>query len=290
MIPAPFDYLAPKTLDEAVSLLRKYGEEAKILAGGNSLLPLMKLRLTSPKYLVDINRIGGLEYIRESGGFLRIGALTRIADLEASDLIRTRYPAIHDATSHIADPLVRNLGTAGGNIAHGDPANDLPAVMLALGAEFAITGRGGKSIPAEAFYIDTFQTALKPDEILTEIRVPMPSTRSGGAYLKLEKRVGDFAIVGVAAQLTLDAQGNCERVGIGLTSVGPTALKPKKAEEYLRGKKLDVGSIRRAAELAGEEAKPTSDLRGPAEYKGDMVKVLTVRAMKRALERAGGGR
>ncbi len=289
MIPSSFEYFAPKKLEEAISLLGKYRDEAKILAGGQSLIPLMKLRLASPGYIVDLNGIGTLEYIRESGGYLRIGSLTRMAEIETSDLIRTRHPIIHDAASHIADPLVRNLGTAGGNVAHGDPGNDLPAVMLALDAEFhVVSPRGERDIKADGFFVDIFTTALEPDEILSEIRVPIPATRSGGAYLKLEKRVGDFAMVGVATQVTLDSQGACQRVGIGLTSVGPTALKAKRGEEYLRGKKLDENAIRKAADLTVEHAKPTSDLRGPSEYKRDMVRVLTIRALKKSLQRAAG--
>ncbi len=294
MIPPSFEYAYPSSMSEAIMLLKQGGEDAKILAGGQSLIPLLKLRLASPTLLVDIGRIPGLDYIRESNGYLRIGALTRMADVEASDLILKKYPIIHDASAEIADPLVRNLGTAGGNISHGDPANDLPAVMLALEAEFLREGpQGGRTIRAENFFIDTFTTALAHDEILTEIRVPMASFRSGGCYLKLEKRVGDFAIVGTAVQLTLNSRDECEKLGIGLTAVGPTAIRAKKAEEALKGKKLtDEGAIKKVGDLAAEAASPTSDLRGPAEYKKEMVKVLTIRALKRAYQRAqtqGGG-
>ncbi len=273
--------------------MKQAGENAKILAGGQSLIPLMKLRLGSPTLLIDMNRIPGLEYIRESDGYLRIGAMTRMADLESSDMLKKKYPIIHDAAAEIADPLVRNMGTAGGNISHGDPANDLPAVMLALGAEFFANGSvGNRTIKAEGFFVDTFTTALKADEILTEIRVPVPPLRCGGAYLKLEKRVGDFAIAGAGVQLTLNSKGECERLGIGLTAVGPTAIKAKKAEEALKGKKLsDEGAVRKVGDLAAEAASPTSDLRGPADYKKTMVKVLTIRALKLANQRAqmGGG-
>ena len=254
----------------------------------------MKLRLGSPSLLVNINRIPGLDYIRESAGHLRIGALTRMADVEASDLIRRRYSIIHDASVEIADPLVRNLGTVGGNISHGDPANDLPAVMLALEAKFHAEGpSGSRTIKAEDFFVDTFITALKHDEILTEIRVPIASSRTGGSYLKLEKRVGDFAIVGAAVQLTLNNRDECEKLGIGLTAVGATAIRARKAEGALTGKKMtDEGAIRNVGNLAAEAASPTSDLRGPAEYKKEMIKVLTIRGLKRAYRRAqmGGGR
>ncbi len=290
MIPPNFEYFAPNTLGDAVSLLERYGEDAKILAGGQSLIPLMKLRLASPRFIVDLNQIQGLEYVRESDSYLRIGALTRVTDLEASEMVRKKYPVIYDVAAHIADPLVRNMGTVGGNIAHGDPANDLPAVMLALNAEFiAISPTGERTIKAEEFFIDSFTTALKPSEVLTEARVAMPPARSGGAYLKLEKRVGDFAIAGVATQLTVDGRGVCERVGIGLTSAGPTPLKPKKAEESLRGKKPDDSAIKRTADLAADNANPRSDLRGPAEYKREMFRVLTIRALRNALSRVSGG-
>jgi carbon-monoxide dehydrogenase medium subunit len=290
VIPPSFEYAAPTSLSEALSLL-KGGDDAKVLAGGQSLIPLLKLRLASPTRLVDINGIPGLEYIRESGGYLRMGALTRMADLEASDLIMKRYPIIHDASVEIADPTVRNLGTVGGNISHGDPANDLPAIMLALEAEFvAEGGSGSRTMKAEGFFVDTFTTALNHNEILTEIRVPMASPRSGGSYLKLEKRIGDFAIAGSAVQLSLNSRGECERLGVGLTAVGPTAIKAKKAEEALKGKKLtDEGAIRRVGELAAEAASPTTDLRGPADYKKEMVKVLTIRSLKRAYQRAQRG-
>ncbi len=287
MIPPSFKYVSPASMSEALSLLKQGGENAKILAGGQSLIPLMKLRLASPTLLVDINRIPGLDYIRESDGHLRIGALTRMADVEASDLIMKRYPIIHDASAEIADPTVRNLGTVGGNISHGDPANDLPSVMLALEAEFLAQGpSGGKTIKAEGFFVDTFTTALNHDEILAEIRVPMASSGSGGSYLKLEKRIGDFAIAGSAVQLSLNSRGECEKLGVGLTAVGPTAIKAKEAEEALKGKKLtDEAAVKKVGDLAAEAASPASDLRGPADYKKEMVKVLTIRALKRAYQR-----
>ena len=291
MIPPSFEYSSPKTLPEAISLLQKSGENAKILAGGQSLIPVMKLRLGSPPHLIDINRIQGLSYTREAEGFLKIGALTRMAELESSDLLKTKYPIIHDAAREIADPLVRNLGTAGGNLSHGDPANDLPAVMLATNAEFQVTGpKGSRMIKAKDFFVDTFTTALQHDEILTEIRVPQFSAGSGGAYLKLEKRVGDFAIVGVGVQVSLDREGKCQSAGIGLTAVGSTAVKATKAEDFLKGKNLsEEATLTSASKLASEASSPTTDLRGPADYKKGMVRVLTARALKRAHQRARGG-
>lgn len=290
MIPSSFDYVAPRTLDEGVKFLEKQGDDAKVLAGGHSLIPLLRFRLASPKYLVDINHIAGLEYIRESNGYLHVGALTRYADVEASQVIQSKYPALSDAAGHIADPLVRNMGTVGGNICHSDPANDLPATMLALEALMVALGSSGEHIiPAEEFFVDTFQTALKPTELLKEIRVPVPSAHTGSAYIKLERRAGDFPIVGVAAQVRLSAQGSCDSVGLGLTAAGPKAVKPKGAEASLRGKKLGEKEIREAASLAAQDAQPISDLRGPAEYKKEMIRVLAVRALQRALERARGG-
>ncbi len=287
MIPAAFEYHAPTSIIEASALLARLGEDAKILSGGQSLIPLMKLRLANPHHLVDINGIPGLSFIREADGFLRIGALTRESDLEESELIRTRYPLIHDTSQVIADPVVRNLATIGGNLAHADPANDHPAAMLAAGAEIVAAGRGGeRRLPIESFFTGPFATALKADEILTEIRVPVPAAKSAGAYLKMERKVGDFATAAVAVQITLAANDVCSRIGIGLTNVGLTPIKAGKAEGALRGQRLDDKAIKEAARLAADAAQPAADLRGPVEYKKDLVRVLTVRALHRALERA----
>jgi len=288
MIPAAFEYFSPTSISEATSLLATY-EDAKILSGGQSLIPLMKLRLAIPRQVIDINRIQGLAYIREADGALAIGALTRESDLEESDLIRTKYPILYDTSKAIADPLVRNLATVCGNLAHADPANDHPATMLALGAEVVAVGKKGeRRIPIAAFFTGAFATVLASDEILTEVRVPLPSARSGGAYVKLERKVGDFATAAVAAQVTLSPEGTCERAGIGLTSVGSTPIKARRAEAWLTGKRLDEGNIRQAAQLAAEESDPSDDIRGSAEYKRDLVRVLTARALKKAIERAGG--
>jgi aerobic carbon-monoxide dehydrogenase medium subunit len=291
MIPAAFEYHAPSTIDEATALLTKLGEDAKVLSGGQSLIPLMKLRLASPTHLVDINAIPGLSGIREADGFLRIGALTRESELEESEIVRNRYPLLHDTSKVIADPVVRNLATVGGNLAHGDPANDHPATMLALGAEVVAVGpKGERRIPIASFFTGPFETTLKPDEILVEVRVPVPPARSGGAYLKLERKVGDFATAAVAAQVTLGANGTCEYVGIGLTNVGLTPIKATRAEAVLKGKAPDDATIARAAELAAEVAEPSEDLRGSVEYKKDLVRILTARALRKAVERARAGR
>src|SRR5215510_7571723 len=218
MIPPSFDYHAPRTLPEAVALLGQFGDEAKVLSGGQSLLPMMKLRFTQPAHLVDIGRIPGLDYVKEEGGVLKIGAAAKQAALERSEPIAARLPIVRDAVALIADPLVRNRATAGGNLANGDPGNDLPAVMIALGATIVARGpKGERTIPANQFYKGLFSTALAPDEILTEIRVPIPPPRSGGAYLKLKRKVGDFAAAAAAVQVTLDAKGAIERAGLALT-------------------------------------------------------------------------
>jgi len=289
MIPPAFDYAVPKTLNEAVALLGQ-NPEAKILAGGHSLIPMMKFRLASPALLVDLNRLEGLAYIREDGGWLKIGAMTREADLDDSDLFHKRYPLLADTTKMIADPVVRNMATVGGNLAHADPANDHPATMLAYGAQLVAAGpKGERVVPVDQFFKGPFETALAHDEILTEIRIPAPKSGSGGAYLKVERKVGDFATAAVAAQVALDAKGNCESVGIGLTNVGLTPIKATKAEESLKGKKPDDANIRAAAQLAAEAAQPSSDQRGSEEYKRSLVKTLTVRALRKAVERAKGG-
>jgi aerobic carbon-monoxide dehydrogenase medium subunit len=291
MIPAGFEYHAPTSVGEATGLLARLGDDAKVLSGGQSLIPLLKLRLASPRHLVDINRIPGLAYVKETDGTLRIGALAREVDLDESAVVHERYPLLADATRVIADPIVRNLATVAGNLAHGDPANDHPAVMLALGAEVTATGPSGeRRIPIGAFFTGPFETALRPDELLTEIRVPAPAPRSGGAYVKLERKVGDFATAAVAAQVTLAADGTCAAVGIALTNAGLTPIKAGKAEAALKGKRPDEATIKQAAQLAADAAQPDADLRGSVEYKKDMVRVLTARALRKAIERAGGGR
>jgi carbon-monoxide dehydrogenase medium subunit len=288
MIPPSFEYLRPKTIPEAIQMLQQHGDAAKILSGGQSLIPMMKLRLARPGILIDINRITGLSYIKEEGGYLKIGGLTREAELEVSPLVRSKYQILADTTHVIADPQVRNLATVGGNLAHGDPANDHPATMIALGAQVVANGpRGERVIPIEHFFVSLFTTALQPDEILTEIRVPIPPARSGGAYQKLERKVGDFATAAVAVQLTLDGQGSCQKVGIALTNVGATPIKARKAEASLQGKRLDDATIAQATHLAPDEAEPSADLRGPVEYKKGLVKELARRALVIARDRAG---
>src|SRR5499433_275752 len=215
MIPRSFEYYSPRTLDEAIALLQKHGPDAKLLSGGQSLIPMMKLRLVSPEYIVDINRIPDLDYISESDGHLRIGALTREHEIESSEIVKTKFPILSDTAKVIADPLVRSQATVCGNLAHGDPANDHPATMLALGATVVATGpKGRREIAIQDFFPGLFTTALEPEEILIEIKIPLPPPRSGGAYLKLERKVGDFATAAVAVELTLGDMGAIEKVGI----------------------------------------------------------------------------
>ena len=288
MIPGQFEYHAPATLDEALALLAEHGSDARVLAGGQSLIPLMKLRLASPAVLIDLNGVDSLSGIEEADGQLRIGAMTRHSALERSELIGSRYPLIADAAAVIADPLVRNRGTTGGSLAHADPAGDLGSVMTALGAEVIVTGPGGeRTLPIDELLLGPFTTTLEEGEILTEVRVPQPAERSGGAYEKLERKVGDFATAAVAVQLTRE-NGSCASIGIGLTAVGPTTIRASEAEDALRGGSLDEDALRAAAVLAAAASDPAADLRGSEEYKRDMVRVLTLRALRRAIERAGG--
>jgi carbon-monoxide dehydrogenase medium subunit len=289
MIPPAFDYTAPKSVQEAVAVLGQ-NPEAKILAGGHSLIPMMRFRLATPAVLVDLNRIDGLNYIREADGWLKIGAMTREVDLDRSALVQQKYPLLADTTRVVADPLVRNLATLGGNLAHADPANDHPAAMLAYEAQVVATGpKGERAIPAAKLFVGPFETSLAHDEILTEVRIPAAKPRSGGAYVKVERKVGDFATAAVAAQLTLDAKGNCEYAGLALTNVGLTPIHAEQAEQALVGRAPDDGAIRQAAGLAAQAAEPTGDYRGSEAYKRALVKTLAVRALRQAVQRAKGG-
>jgi len=294
MIPGSFDYHAPATLDEAIKLLDELGEDAKILAGGHSLIPMMKLRLAEPTNLIDINGLSDLNYIKEENGYLCIGAMTREAALETSDLVAEKYPILKDTSEVIADPLVRNMATVGGNIAHGDPANDHPATMVALGAEVVINGPGGilggreRKIAIDDFFKGPLMTALEQNEILTEIKIPNPNGKSGAAYKKLERKVGDYAIAGAAAALQFDGD-NCSSAGIALTNVGPTPIRATEAQNALIGTSVSSDDIDKAAELAAAAAQPVGDHRGSEEYKRAVVKVLTARAVQTAKDRAEGG-
>ncbi len=288
MIPAPFDYHRAGTLDEAIGLLSRYGADAKVLSGGMSLLPTLKLRLGAFGHIVDISRIPDLEYVKEEKGVVRIGAGTRQCVLERSEVIKAKFGALADAVPLIADPLVRNRGTIGGNVANGDPANDGPAIVIALGAELVARGpKGERTIPASRFYKDLYTTDLRADEILVEIRLPAPPAKSGSAYRKLKRKTGDFAAAAVAARLGLDAKGTVQSAGIALTNVGPTPIEAAEAQKYLVGKAPDEKAIAETAKLAAKAASPSADRRGSTEYKQEMVRVLCGRALQSALARAG---
>ncbi|MBE3556713.1 MAG: xanthine dehydrogenase family protein subunit M [Firmicutes bacterium] len=286
MFPAPFEYVSAHSLDEALEVLESRAGEAKVLAGGQSLIPMMRFRLAQPQVLVDINPIKLLEDLHEQDDALHIGALARHATLEFSPLIQQRYPLIADVSRVVADPTVRNLGTLVGSLCHADPAGDFGSAALAAGAEVIITSsRQHRSLPVDAFFLDTFSTALEEDEIVTEVRWPKPKPRSAGAYLKIERKVGDFAIVGTAVQMALDEGGRIAEAGIGLCAVGPISLRAKQAERLLVGQSPSAELFQEVARQAARESDPTSDTRGSKEYKQDMVRVLTLRALQRAYQR-----
>jgi carbon-monoxide dehydrogenase medium subunit len=285
MITGSFDYHSPRTIDEALSLLQTI-EGAKILAGGQSLIPAMRFRLAVPETLVDITRLEGLSYLEERGGYLAIGALAREVQLEDSVLVTKSYPLLADAAKVIADPVVRNRATVGGNLAHADPANDHPAVMLAYGAEVVARGpKGERVIPIDQFFVGLFESALAHDEILVEVRIPRPKPASGGAYLKIERKVGDYAVAAVAAQLTLTA-GAISSIRVGLTNVSATPSRALEAEKVLLGKKPTPEVLEAAGLAAGAECDPSADLRGQVDFKRDLVRVLLKRTVSRAVARA----
>jgi carbon-monoxide dehydrogenase medium subunit len=282
--PARFEYFAPTNVDEALELLARYDDgDAKVLAGGMSLIPVMKLRIAAPAALVDINRIDGLDTLAEEGGTLRIGALVRHKTCERSDLLKSKYGALGDAAPLISDPVVRNLGTVAGSLAHADPQGDWGSAMLAMRAEIVTQSADGeRKIAIDDFFLGPFMTALQPNELITEVRVPTPA-RSAGTYLKLERKVGDFATVGVAVHVAM-SNGTVEQAGIALTGVGPTNLRAAEAEEALTAQALDDDAIDEAARLAAAAAEPQSDLRGTEEYKRNVVRIFTARALHKAKE------
>ena len=286
MNPRPFDYHSPRTVNEALALADRYGSDGKFLAGGQSLIPLMKLRISSPAHVIDLGRIAGLSYIRTEGDQLAIGAMTRLNEVSSSGLIAEECPVLAQCALQIADPLVRNMSTIGGNISHADPSNDLPAVMVAVGAQLVATSsKGRRTISAYDFFVDTFTTALRQGEMLTEVRIPAGRNRLS-AYVKLERQPGDFGIVGVAAVVEIGTDGKCSSCGIGLSGVAPKVLKARKAEELLVGKRLGEPEFEAAALAAAEETQPVGDLRGSPEYKRQMAKIITMRALRAAAKQA----
>ena len=290
MLPAAFDYRAPASLDEALSILQQRGDEAKVMAGGQSLIPLLKLRFARPQLVVDIGRLPAMNSIRRQDGHVAIGALARHVDIERSKELAATLPVMVEAARWIADPLVRNRGTLVGSVCHADPSGDWASVLLALGAEIVARGQGGERVlHADGFFTGPFTTALRPDEVVTEVRVPLPKGPAGGTYLKLERKVGDFATVAVAAQAELEGD-KVARAGIGLTAVGPNNIKATEAEHFLHGKVPTDQVIAEAARLAAEAADPKDDIRGSAAYKKDVVRVFVQRGLKTAVSRAKEGR
>ena len=286
MIPRQFEYHAPQTVPEAIALLQKYGDTAKLLAGGHSLIPMMKIRFAEPEHLVDLGKLTKLRGIREEGNELRIGAMTTENDLIWSALVQEKCPLLIEAARLIGDPQVRYKGTLGGDISHGDPGNDHPAIMLALGASFVLAGSNGERVvAADDFFLGLYSTALEPDEVLTEIRIPVPDKGTGWCYAKLKRKTGDFATA--AAAVTLRMKGDTvKEVSIALTNAGATALKAREAEDFLRGKKFDDAAIAEAARLAMSICDPAEDQRGSVEYKTAMTGEMTQRALHTARERA----
>jgi carbon-monoxide dehydrogenase medium subunit len=287
MIPGEFDYYAPSSIGEAIQLLSEHGMEGKLLAGGQSLIPAMRFRLSVPAVIIDINglqqQLGG---VREDNGYLSIGAMTRESQLEESQVVQTKYHLLADAARVIADPLVRNMATVGGNIAHADPANDHPAVMLAYSAEVIAQGPGGqRTIAIDDFFTNFFENALNDDEILIEIRIPRPASHSGGAYVKYERKVGDYAISAVGVQLTVDGDV-CSAARIGLTNVSAVPMRATDAEQILMGQRLTDEVIEEAGRAAAAQCDPSADLRGSVAYKRDLTRVLLKRAIQRAAQRA----
>jgi carbon-monoxide dehydrogenase medium subunit len=286
MFPAAFDYQSPSTLDEALGVLAERGDDAKVMAGGQSLIPLLKLRFSQPALIVDIGRIPGLAEIRREDGHVRIGALARHVDIERSTELAKLLPLMVEAVHWIADPLVRNRGTLVGSVCHADPSGDWGSIMLALNAELVVrSAKGERTIPVDGFFEGPFTTTLRPDEIAVAMRIPLPTGSAGGSYHKLERKVGDFATVAVSVQLELDGR-KVKKAGIGLTSVGATNIKAKKAEQALAGHELSDDMIVQAARLAADAAEPKDDIRGTAAYKKDVVRVFVQRSLKAALARA----
>ncbi len=287
MIPANFNYHKATSLKEAIALSLELGEEAKYMSGGHSLLPMMKLRFATPEHIIDISKIDGLSYIKEEGDLLKLGAMTTQTDMEHNPLLKSNYPIFGDAVWLTADPSVRNCGTIGGNIAHGDAANDQPALMLALRATIIAEGaEGEKTIPIDEFFHGFYMTALEPGDILTEIQIPKSKKNSGGAYHKVERKVGDYATAGVAVHVELDDDGVCQEIGIGLTNVSAVPMRLERGEEVLRGQKVTDELIEQIGQIASEDCEPESDLRGSEAYKRSIVNTITKRMLNKALERA----
>lgn len=286
MIPGSFAYHHPKSIAEAVALLTDLGEEARALAGGHSLIPMMKLRLATPEHLIDLSGIGDLKGIRGDGGDIVIGAMTTQHELITSDLLASKLPILRETSLVIADPQVRYMGTLGGNVANGDPGNDMPAVMQSLGASYQLVGKGReRRIAARDFYKSAFTTALQPGEILSAVRIPVPAAGHGWAYEKLKRKVGDYATAAAAVVLTMGG-GKVASCAIALTNVADTPLWAEQASKIVIGSALDAATVKKAAAAAEAITSPASDNRGPAHYRSKMAGVMVTRALGRAKERA----
>jgi carbon-monoxide dehydrogenase medium subunit len=285
-VPAAFDYHAASSVDEAIALMQQYGDDAKLLAGGHSLIPTMKLRLAQPAHIVDLNKISGLSYIREEDGAVAVGALTRYTAIEYSDVLKQHFALLPEGTAMIGDPQVRNRGTIGGSIAHSDPAADMPGIVLALKADILVQGPNGvRTITADDFFIGMFETALQPDELVTEIRFAIPPARTGSAYMKLANKASHYAVAGCAAVITLDGDGTCTAASVVITGA---AVKPSRAsgvESVLVGKKLDEATVAGAAAHAAEGLEFVEDIHGSKAYRAQMAVVMARRAILKAAER-----
>lgn len=287
MIPAPFDYMTPATLEEAIRALSSHGEEAKLLSGGHSLLPMMKLRLASPKLLIDLSKIPGLSGIKQEGDKIAIGALTTHYQIESSELLKEKCPLLSQTARVIGDVQVRNRGTIGGSLAHADPAADMPAAMLALGAELRARGPGGdRWLKAEDFFLGLMTTALSPTEILTEIRVPVLSGRYGTAYVKAPQKASGFAIVGVAVWLKVEGQ-TCTEIGVGITGLDAKPFRARRVEERLKGKKLAPGLIEEATSQVTQGVDPLDDIYASAEFRAHLAHLYAAKAILEADKKAG---
>ncbi len=288
MNPAPFEYHAPTTVAQAASLMMEFGEDSRILAGGQSLVPLMKLRFLSPGHIIDIGKIPGLNYIRDDS-VLRIGSMTRHREISTAPIIKQKYGILSEAAMNVGDPQIRNQGTIGGTICHADPSADIPATLVALDAQFELTSPStSRTVDSRDFFHDVFETDLAQNEILTEIRIANLPDRSGGSYMKFRRAAGDFAIVGVAAIICPNDAGECRDVRIGLAGVAPTPLRATKAELFLKGKKPNKAVLVETAGKSAEDFNPTSYIRGSAEYKREMVKVFVRRAIEESMRRSPG--
>jgi carbon-monoxide dehydrogenase medium subunit len=288
VIPGAFDYHRPASLDEAVALLVEHGDDGRLLAGGHSLIPMMKLRLANPSHLIDLGGIAGLAGIEAAAGGVRIGAMTTQAAVIASDLLAAKVPILRETALQIADPQVRYCGTLGGNVANGDPGNDMPAVMLVVDATFVVQGPAGeRKIAARDYYRGAFATALADDEVLGAIDIPLPAAGHGWAYQKMKRKVGDYATAAAAVILAMDG-GRCRAASVALTNLAATPLLAAAAGQALVGSALDDAAIEQAAQAAVAITDPASDLRGPAEFRKHVARVMVRRALRQARERAGG--